>query len=169
MKDPYHGHRGFFIPTTDLKMFYSPDNGTTLVTVVLPVIANTMGVPVLKTHPFELTHLLFTGMINCNTDDAGDCRTETYYSIDTGATWILLTTYAKSCQFGLTDKFLAPVTNSIFCSGFELKSGDHGAKNRDQTQVVQLNSTVNFGKDWSILQTGVIGFATFDGKVVVDV
>jgi hypothetical protein len=49
-----------------------------------------------------------------------------------------------------------------------MKSGDQGMKDY-RTDMVHLNSTIDFGKEWKIIQKGVIGFATFEEYMVAAV
>jgi hypothetical protein len=164
--DPFRGDRAFFIAADKLLMFYSPDNGTTIVHIAVPTVANSLRAPVLKTHPFEYSYLLWTGQKDC---PGKDCHTETYYSRDLGASWVLLDKYTKGCQFGLTDKFVSMERDSVFCFGYEAQTGDMERMARDRGQVTRLRSTGDFGVNWKVLIEHVVGYASFEEYMVAAV
>lgn len=116
-KDPYRGSRIFFVPFDKPKLVYSDDNGENYLSVDVPSPANTVGAPILMTHPGDKNYLLWTGEVSCKGQDLA-CHTEVYFSTDYGVTWTSLNSYVRQCQFGQTDKFVAPVKDSIFCLGF---------------------------------------------------
>ncbi|KAI8902073.1 hypothetical protein BC833DRAFT_521459 [Globomyces pollinis-pini] len=122
LEDSIFKSRAFLI--TDKLVWVTNDNANSFEAISPPSIVDMTLAPIfLIPNEINRNWLIWIGAVSCS-GDYHTCHSEAHVSWDGGKHWSLLTSYARSCQWGKTKLFQSVTDKTIFCSVFQKQTGN---------------------------------------------
>lgn len=162
-----HDRQRAYIVSDSQAVFYTLDGGVHWAWFTAPLPPNTFGLEVLDFHPTRPDYLLWTGSRDCGADARGAaCHVEVSYSLDNGAHWKRVETYARKCAWLLDTRFRAADTRAILCERYGDKRGAQPAQHTGE-RALQLVLGNDLYRKQRVLFENVLGFSVFEEYLLV--
>lgn len=160
----YDNARGYLI-TSDQYVWYTINGGEQWHWFSVPQPANGLGLQILRFHPVKSDWLIWTGSEGCVGGSGDACHARSWYSINHGRDWHAIEKYVKTCDWAREANFPVDST-AIVCESYKNKQGSQRAFDASNNEL-QLVWGAGFYRDQTVLFKNIVGYAVFDGFMVV--
>ncbi|KAI3629041.1 hypothetical protein CBS9595_000113 [Malassezia furfur] len=162
-----HDRQRAYIVSDSQAVFYTLDGGVHWAWFTAPLPPNTFALDVLDFHPTRPDYLLWTGSRDCGADARGaPCHAEVSYSLDNGAHWKRVETWARKCAWLLDTRFHAADARAILCERYRDKRGAQPVQHTGE-RALQLVLGNDLYRKQRVLFDNVLGFSVFEEYLLV--
>lgn len=113
----YYNDVVFFL-TPGKTVFYSYNRGDTIESFDAPALPTRDRLPVLGFNPTSKEWLIWTGAMNCESSNKGECHNVAFFSEDRGGSWVHRVRYVNKCEF-VKEEGRGGVDNLVYCEQYE--------------------------------------------------